>query len=146
MKPLLILFEGVDKSGKTTLLAEFNKLTNFKHWALDRSFISSLVYNELFGRNDKEHYLNIQEIVKNSFNVVIVYVESDVELIKERLELHNELLPKELSNITKVKNTYLNYITNSKINYIRINTTNKSIQDCVDTIITKLSKFKKEEL
>lgn len=141
MKPTMIIFEGVDKSGKSTLLHEFNVNTNFKYWVLDRSFISSLVYNDMFGRNDEKYYLNVMESMKNSFNIIVCYITADVELIQERLIKHNELLPSHLKDINRVNELYIHYLNLSEIRYIKINTTNDTIEESLNKIINEFEKL-----
>ena len=50
---MLIIFEGMDKTGKTSLINEFNKRTNFKHIVLDRGAISSYVYDAIYERGNR---------------------------------------------------------------------------------------------
>lgn len=40
-----VLFEGLDRSGKSTLRAEFEKQTKYKYVTMDRGHISVFVYN-----------------------------------------------------------------------------------------------------
>jgi len=42
-----VVFEGLDKSGKSTLMAALNKLTNYKYTCIDRAWISQFVYGTL---------------------------------------------------------------------------------------------------
>ncbi len=131
MKDLLIIFEGVDKSGKTTIKDAFNKETNFKYWVLDRSFISSLVYNELFDRNDEDYYLRIMNTIKDSLHVLIVYCYADVDDVEFRLRDNNEVLPKQLQDISEVDSVYRLYIEHSGFDVLYINTSNTSVRDAV---------------
>lgn len=137
MKQKIIIFEGVDKSGKTTLLNKFNKETNFKYWVMDRSIISSLVYNELFKRKDEEYYIDILETMLENFDILFIYCYADIKDIKQRLSLHNEALPTQLQNIEKVNNLYKYYLNSINLGrpaYIELNTSQLSVDECIKKI------------
>ena len=108
MKPTIIVFEGVDKSGKTTLLNEFNKKTNFKYIVLDRFTTSSKVYNSRFCRdtNDYMYYLNVEKVFYNNFDVIIVYCFTSQDIVIDRLKEAKEELPFELENIELVDSRF----------------------------------------
>lgn len=56
---MFIIFEGADKTGKSTLIKRLNEATDYKHWVLDRGIISSIVYNDIYKRKMKRCILNI---------------------------------------------------------------------------------------
>jgi len=62
IKQAVVIFEGMDKTGKTTLKEEFNKRTNFIHYVVDRGPISNIVYNNLFNREK-----NLNDFFKSFF-------------------------------------------------------------------------------
>ena len=49
-----VVFEGLDKAGKTTLEWSFLKATNFKINVIDRGPIGYLVFDKIFGRTTKD--------------------------------------------------------------------------------------------
>lgn len=138
-RPLLIIFEGVDKSGKSTLINEFNKDTNFSFVVIDRLTISSKVYDELFSRNNYDYYDNVEMEIAKNFNVLIVYCDAPNNIIEERLMKANEKLPKELSDIKKVKDVFNHYLYHhcSFLNIVNVDTT-KDISECLEAIKRKL--------
>ena len=89
---MLIIFEGMDKTGKTTLLNKLNKATNFEHVVLDRGVISSYVYDKVYGRNFREKYDFFLDMIKNTKHLVILCVASE-EVIRNRLKAAGEELP-----------------------------------------------------
>ena len=123
-KELVIVFEGMDKVGKTTIKDIFNKKTNFKYLVLDRLFVSSLVYNELFKRKDKQYYLKLANTFLDNFNVIVVYVSCSKEIQKNRLIENDEVLPKELKDYNKVNSLFLQTIDSLKLKHFQICTTN----------------------
>lgn len=142
-KPILIIFEGVDKTGKTTIRDRFNKKTNFGYVVLDRLTTSSKIYNEFFGRDRLGYYKTIEDAMIKAFNVLVVLCECDTEIILERLRNANEELPEQLRNVDKVKKAFREEVERSFINYVVIDTTNKEIDECVDSIITRVMEMEK---
>ena len=142
-KPILIIFEGVDKTGKTTIRDRFNKKTNFGYVVLDRLTTSSKIYNEFFERDRLDYYKTIEDAMIKAFNVLVVLCECDTEIILERLRNANEELPEQLRNIDEVKKAFREEVERSFINYVVIDTTNKEIDECVDSIITRVMEMEK---
>lgn len=142
MKPILIVFEGVDKSGKTTLKDKFNKRTNFNYVVLDRLTTSSKIYNNFFGRNRIEYYEEFEKTVLKNFNLLVVLCECNTKIITKRLEKANEKLPEQLKDIDKVKTAFVEEVEKSFTNYIVINTENQ-IDECIDVIIERIKEMEK---
>ena len=142
-KPILIIFEGVDKAGKTTIRDRFNKKTNFGYVVLDRLTTSSKIYNRFFGRDRLGYYELVEDALIRAFNVLIVLCECDTEIILKRLEDAKEELPKQLKNIDEVKRAFREEVDRSFVNYIVIDTSNKEIDECVENIITRVLEMEK---
>lgn len=143
--PLLIAFEGVDKSGKTTLMRVFNEVTNYKYVCVDRFVISSMVYDELFGRGMKKYYKKLLKKLKKS-NVVIVFCNCSETLVRARLEAANEVLPKELENIGYVEDTFVKIIAENEDKFekvISVSTT-VSIESCVKRVVDEIENLEKK--
>lgn len=84
-RPWLVLFEGQDESGKTTLMKEFNEYTNFKHTVVDRAFISTAVYNTKYCReNDGIDYLVQLRDISRATNVLVVLCMASPKCIMSR--------------------------------------------------------------
>lgn len=139
-KPILIIFEGVDKTGKTTLLNEFNKITHHGYVALDRLITSSKVYNEIYGRGRFDYYNDFEITLRNSFNVLYVYCVSDNKDINERLSKANESMPKELSDFVKVNELFERYLYDEcgPCSILMLNTSNISIEECIKKILNSV--------
>ena len=142
-KPILIIFEALDKTGKATIRDRFNKKTNFGYVVLDRLTTSSKIYNEFFGRDRLGYYKTIEDAMIKAFNVLVVLCECDTEIILERLRNANEELPEQLRNVDEVKKAFREEVERSFINYVVIDTTNKEIDECVDSIITRVMEMEK---
>lgn len=142
-KPILIIFEGVDKSGKTTIKDRFNKKTNFGYVVLDRLTTSSKIYNKFFGRDRLNYYNEIERGMVKAFNVLIVLCECDTEIISQRLSNANEELPEQLKDIDKVKKAFEEEVDRSFANYVVIDTTSRDVDGCVEDIITRVKEMEK---
>ena len=83
LKYVMISFEGIDKTGKGTLVNYLKEVGNKKYVLLDRGIVSNIVYAKIFGR-DYDYDLD-------SFrNVTFVHLVADDEDLKIRCKLTNE--------------------------------------------------------
>lgn len=91
----MIIVEGTDRSGKTELIKEIKKQTEYAHIVWDRGPIGWLAYGEIHNR-DRELMKNYKEIEKQlaSFdNVLIIYLSCDTdELIRRSKNTNHEIL------------------------------------------------------
>lgn len=132
---MFIIFEGLDKAGKTTLEWGFLKATNFKHVIIDRGPIGYKVFDELLGRAAAERtaeFIKMATQANESNNFVVVYCHCSDDTAKRRLIKHNheelkydyhdaqELLSRNIKQYYK--------------NFIDVNT-DKSIDECLSQIV-----------
>lgn len=138
IKQAVVIFEGMDKTGKTTLKEEFNKRTNFIHYVVDRGPISNIAYNNLFNREKElnDFFEKLCDSIKN-VNHLIVYCYANENDIKERLKKHNEELP-ENTTIYETQELFFNEIKNRQLNFIAINTSFSTIDECLYDIINAI--------
>lgn len=147
-KPLIIIFEGVDKSGKTTLKDLFNKITNFKYVVFDRFTTSSKVYNYMFNRDFYEYYDKVEKTLIENFEVIIFYCTCSGKTINYRLAKANESLPEELDDIFNVKRRFmieLEKTNNSSSVHLKVLDTGiigKTIDDCVNDALQFINEVK----
>lgn len=143
--PLFIAFEGVDKSGKTTLMRKFNEKTNYKYLCVDRFLISSLVYDRIFNRGRRKYFKKLFKKTRK-MNVVIVYCNCKNDIIIDRLNWFKEELPNELKDIDKVKKCFIEEIEDN-IDYIagvvEALTDGGDIDYCVKSVIKKVEEIEK---
>lgn len=143
MEPITVIFEGVDKTGKSTLKEAFNERTNFKNFVIDRGPISNIVYNKLFNRleTDNDYFYEMLEIFKQT-KCMIVFCISDENIIKNRLIEHKEVFPENI-NIKDTEKCFFSVIHNSDMNYVIVDTSKLTIDECVDNIINSIKLIKK---
>lgn len=142
-----VIFEGLDKSGKTTLEYAFLKKTNYEHIVVDRGPVGYMVFDKIFkrvGNNRRENFIKQAKKVMKSKDFVIVYCKAPYEVAQERLKEHNEECPYDYKEAQKLYDNYVS-IFYSKRYVIELDTT-KSIDECVDLIIKKLEGVSKSEL
>lgn len=133
---MLIFFEGVDKTGKTTLVKEVLKKTNYKHVVYDRGVISQIVYDFVFDRDPDPAIKEALTYLKKA-NAIIFLCEAENELIEKRLNDENETLPKELSDISKIKKYFKAAVIFSGIKY-KVIKTDKPLDETVEEILDNI--------
>lgn len=144
-KPILIIFEGVDKSGKTTLKDTFNRFTNFKYVVLDRLTTSSKIYAKYFGRDGVEYYKGFERKILENFNVLVVCCVCDTGVIEDRLDKAGEALPWPLRNIEAVQNDFVKEVKSSFANHLIVNTSEHDVNECVLDIFLKVQSMEVED-
>ena len=79
-----IIFEGLDKVGKTTLEWELLKATNFKHIVIDRGPVGYLVFDKIFERETKlgnQEFIHQARKIMKSKDFMIVYCTANKDIV-----------------------------------------------------------------
>lgn len=140
---MLVIFEGIDKSGKTTLLREFLKRSNYKHIVYDRGPISQIVFSNVFARPiDKDLKYVIENLTK--IKNLVVLCEADCDIIRNRLKEAGEKLPDELTDIISTKLKFRIITRTSGFNYIIVNTSENSIDECLEMIEKEVERIEND--
>lgn len=148
---MFVIFEGLDKSGKTTLEWEVLKATNFKHVIVDRGpagyFAFDFVFNRIKDAKDVEtHLKNLDTAYKMKDNLLVVYCKVPVDVALQRIKEHNEECPYDYRIAQLLYDGFVNDLYIEKgINVIEINTT-KTIEECIKEITEKIEEVQKSEL
>lgn len=135
-----VIFEGLDKAGKTTLEWEFLKATNFKHMVIDRGPVGYMTFDKLFNRETKlgnqDFIHHARKIMKNQ-DFMVVYCFASEEVVAKRLAEHNEECPYDYGKAQKLLRDNVNrYYKPEKV--LELDTSNMTISECVQKIIEKL--------
>ena len=143
-----VIFEGLDKVGKTTLEWDLHRATNFKHVVIDRGPVGYMIFDKIFDRETedgtKEYFKQI-EMVNNSEDFMVVYCTVEKETAEERLTLHGETCPYDYAKAQKLYHDNVRrYYKPEKT--LELDTTNKSIDECVELIVEKLKEVQQGEL
>jgi len=136
-----LIFEGADRVGKTTLIHEFQKLTNYKYLIADRLFVSQLVYEKLFNRiislkDYTELYTNMLKL-KNF--MIFVHVDCSEEKLKQRI-LSDKTHKNQLQEILQAKKLFTETFEQFKETFeiIHIDTTKTSSEQLAKELLNKL--------
>lgn len=138
---MIILFEGMDKVGKTTLIHALNKATNYEHIIIDRGPNSYLVYDEIYKRGHRLDYYKTEMDIRNTSHLC-VYCYADVEDIEKRLAEAGEEFEEEQGTILEVGANFDEKIANSNLDTIFINTSKYTVDASID-IITNYIELRK---
>lgn len=79
----MIFIDGVDRTGKSSLLNELCKQSNYRFVINDRALLSCLAYNYKFNRPHKFDMNNYK-------NVIHIYLTADTEILAQRFINTNE--------------------------------------------------------
>jgi len=130
----IVVFEGCDGSGKTTLMRAFNIATNYKHLCIDRFTGSMFTYAYDKSRSVAvSEILNAENILNDCFDTYLILCNCEPVTINARLDAKMDSLDR-----SKVRyhiflfNTYfeLSNFNNKK----SINTDNSLIK-CVNEVV-----------
>lgn len=144
--PVVVVFEGADKTGKSAIVSEFNKITNFKYLVFDRFLFSSLVYDKLFKRGREKYYAKLLNKMKK-VKLVVVFCACESRVVRNRLAAAGETLPRELQNIDEVQKEFYNVLLKydkfiSK--RITVCTTYTNAESCAELLAKKVEHFENE--
>lgn len=143
-----VIFEGLDKAGKTTLEWEFLKATNFKHVVIDRGPVGYMTFDKVLGRETKlgnQEFIHQARKIMKSGDFMVVYCTVDEATAEERLMLHGETCPYDYAKAQKLyRDNVRRYYKPEKT--LELDTTNKSIGECVELIVEKLKEVQQSEL
>lgn len=104
----IIIFEGADCSGKSTLKRAFEKNTNYRHLCIDRMFITSIVYNRIFKRHADIDGTLIGNLVEFSYCLkpVFIYVNTPIDVLWKRIRIRGDDMLDSKEKVTKIYNEY----------------------------------------
>lgn len=132
-----VIFEGLDKSGKTTLEWAFLKATNYKVNVVDRGPIGYMVFDEIFNRATKlgnQEFIHQARKINKSKDCYVIYCKVDNDIAEQRLKDHGEKCPYNYIKAQKLLNKQIKrYYAKEKI--LEVNTSKKSINECTEDIV-----------
>ena len=151
-----VIFEGLDKTGKTTLEWEFLKATNFKHVVIDRGPMGYMTFDKLFGRStklgDQQFIHQARKVMKGKAEFMVVYCYADETTVNERAVACGEKLiidvePYKGRSYDKIQKLYATNVARyyKPEKTLMLDTTDKPIGECVHLIKQKLEEVLKGE-
>ena len=144
----IIFFSGLDRTGKTTTRKQFAVQTNQKYITFDRSPIDNLVYDEAFRRKQVSEFgrREFYEKFKRLGDVYIVHMTLDFEEVNKRTKASegSEYPMGELVLCNHLFNLYFEEAEQSGIKMIRVQCDNKTVDEVVNEVVSKLGGVKNE--
>lgn len=147
-KPDLIILEGPDKSGKSTIYQAFRRATSYQPLVIDRFIGSNIVYDQLHGRTSIDsdtirRYYETEEKLLETFNPLVVYLYAPTSVLLARSVQARELESEEF-DIQSIGWYYEKYLEQTSLEVIKINTHTCPKEAVVRAIKWELSHRKKE--
>lgn len=146
---ILIVFEGIDRSGKSSLMEAFNKHTNYLYPCVDRLYVSHAYYQ--FKRTDDvgllsdaiQHYGN--SLCDGSIKYINVLCSCDYDIWKKRMEdTDHDVIHwqdnKYIHQVSRAMATCAN-IDGPKMHNIFIDTTISVPEICAEELHVKLNEI-----
>ncbi len=134
-KPILILLEGPDKSGKGTIYNALNKALDYSAIVVDRFIGSYVAYANLVGRDtpSESDLYHAEEGLHRLFTPLVVYLHAPTTELLARSMNNGEIAEEEffIKNITPHYDTYMEHTT---LNTISIDTAIYTVDECVSII------------
>ena len=133
----ILIFCGIDGSGKSTIIRNLNKKTKYKYFCIDRFFDSAYVYDKLTRRRFRETSIAIAEMELLTLKFIDVYLincKCKYKEILKRLKIKKE--DKNIvSNIPKAIKLYKQYVNFTPLNTLVLDTDKYDVNNCVKKII-----------
>ena len=129
----IVIFDGMDKVGKTTLIHALDKATDYEHIIIDRGPNSYLVYDEIYNRGRKLDYLKTEMDIMNTLHLC-VYCYANESDIEKRLCNAGEKFADEQGTISEVSEKFHQSLQSSNLETIFINTSEVSINEAIERI------------
>jgi len=147
----IIIFSGVDKTGKDTLIRKVHELTNYKYPIINRFTESTYAYGKFRKRKlNYDKIFEVEDAIYENFDVYLIYLYASKENLKRRIiNTHEKDIT--ISDVEKLERYYDEYLRKTPFKYIKINT-DKTIEENAreivdfiendnDTILEKIKKL-----
>lgn len=124
-EPCVIIIEGTDRTGKTTLFNKLRKYYNYKQQIIIRGPVGLKAYNKIYNRISHNDYYNRLEASLGALNAIMIYLHADQNLINKRL---NDETGSEKFDIEYHQKIYEDTFNKSQIKKYKIDTTNLTME------------------
>lgn len=97
-KPYLLIFEGVDRTGKDSLMLEIARMTDYTHMNIVRGPVGFMAYNTLYQKKVDEVEYQVLERRLMDIPHLMVYLYADTDTLEERARAtHEAPLPRRMT-------------------------------------------------
>lgn len=134
----VVIFEGVDKSGKSTLYQDFRRATNYQPLAIDRWFGSQIVYDRVWHRRDQsEKWYQEEERFQALYDVYLVVVSAPVDVLRDRIERKESGKDRSvaLATFEMADALFQKYLDNSRFENKILIDTSRPRESCLEDIL-----------
>ena len=134
-KQTIVIIESTDGCGKTTIKKALERASNWKYIVLDRFIGSDIVYDAIYNRKNRARMLlKLENNLTKIANVLLIYLDCNLNEQLRRLKIKKEdkII---IKNISIAKKLFEEYLDNTNLNYIIIDTSKNTINKCVEDII-----------
>lgn len=155
IKPKLLILEGADKVGKSTIYQAFRRATAYQPFVIDRLIGSNISYDELYSRKhlpgDPYSTPNLkvaEQKLQSVFDIYLIVLSGQKSILRKRIgDMETgEDLKLALANFEKANAFFLGYLRNSNFKHKRlIITTDKSVDKCVDEILEFMGEERRDD-
>ena len=138
-----ITVSGIDKSGKTTLIKAFMEETNYQHYVVDRDpsnyFFFNVIRDRIKDVSQVSEYGRFQRKFSDFVDLAILLKVNEKDWSKRCEEHKEDPLVGQLSMKNHQKEIE-EFFDNAKYkNYLKLNTSILSIEECVNEIKGKIN-------
>lgn len=136
----IVHLDGVDKTGKDTIKSALVNRSKGKILVIARSYISQIVYSRIYKRDIDEDFFKDMMHREYEYGTNFVLLTTTEEELGIRFVKHSETDLK-VENIRDHLNVYeevYRELSDEGFDIIRIDTTNKNIEENVDEILNSL--------
>ena len=141
----ILIFEGPDKVGKSSLIYEINRRTGYEYLCIDRFTASAWVYDRQSGRRERQEELVASERELSQLRmtkVVNIVLKCDRDVLRQRILAEDEEATDRISALDPAIRLYDEYASHvSLLPVIEIDTTGKSIDDTVEELLQKVGEL-----
>jgi thymidylate kinase len=142
----ILAFEGPDKVGKSSLICEINRRTDYEYLCIDRFTGSAWVYDILSGRRMRQEELETteRELARlQRTKIINIILNCSEDVLRERiLDQEGEDAIGRISLLDKAIKLYAEYARHvSVFPVIEIDTSDKSIDATAEEILRKVSEL-----
>lgn len=140
-RPDLVILEGPDKAGKSTIYQAFRKATDYQPLVIDRFIGSNIVFDQLYDRlvpGQINHYYQIEERLGITFNPLVVYLTAPLPVLLDRSEKAGDIEEEEF-DIRSISEFYTQYLNDTPLDVISIDTAGYDVSQTVEIITEVLN-------
>lgn len=137
-----ITVSGIDKSGKTTIIDEYMRRTKYANYLVDRDPSNYMALNDVQDRiestDQMDDYFGFMADFKQGVDLAVLLI-CEPQALEKRFKLNHE--PELVGDLSFLEHQALIRYYFHRVDYpesIEIDTTNKTVEQCVNLIINRL--------